>query len=221
MKKKIILASSGGKDSLLAFSALQKDARYEMIALLTTITKNYNRISMHGVRTYFLERQAGALGIPLEKIYIRKNITNAEYRALMRDILIGYKNSGIMGVAFGDIFLGEVKNYRKKSLASIGMRAIFPLWKKNTLSLAHTFIDSGFKAIVTCVDSQALDRKFVGRAFDKQFLLELPLTVDPCGENGEFHTFVFDGPIFRESVPYRKGEIILRDNRFYYCDLKK
>jgi len=122
-------------------------------------------------------------------------------------------------VVFGDVFLEDLRRYREGNLAKIGMKVVFPLWKRDTNELAHAFIDLGFKAVITCVDSNVLDRRFVGRVFDEQFMSELPDTVDPCGENGEFHSFVYDGPIFRERIAHRKGKVILRDNRFYYCDL--
>jgi uncharacterized protein (TIGR00290 family) len=122
-------------------------------------------------------------------------------------------------VVFGDIFLEDLRKYREENLSKIGMKAVFPIWKRNTTELAHTFIDSGFKAVITCIDSQVLDKGFVGRRYDEQFLSELPSNLDPCGENGEFHSFVYDGPIFRESLLFEPGDVVLRDNRFYFCDL--
>jgi uncharacterized protein (TIGR00290 family) len=130
-----------------------------------------------------------------------------------------YRSKGISTVAFGDIFLEDLRKYREDNLAKIGMKAIFPIWKRDTAKLAEAFIDSGFKAIITCIDSKVLDRSFAGRIFDRQFLSDLPSCVDPCGENGEFHSFVFDGPMFSKMIEYKKGGIVLRENRFYYCDL--
>ena len=137
----------------------------------------------------------------------------------MRSALEKYKIADTSSVVFGDIFLEDVRKYREEKLSTIGMKAIFPLWKGDTAELARTFVDLGFKSITTCVDSKFLGKRFVGRAFDERFLSELPPTVDPCGENGEFHSFVYDGPIFQKQVPYTKGEVVLRDKRFYYCDL--
>jgi uncharacterized protein (TIGR00290 family) len=174
---------------------------------------------MHGVRTALLEQQAESLRLPLEKVYITSNASNEEYEAKMRDKLTHYQGQGVSSVVFGDVFLENVREYRESNLAKIGMKGIFPLWERDTVELAHTFIDLGFKSVVTCVDSDVLDGKFVSRVFDERFLSELPDHIDPCGENGEFHSFVYDGPIFRERIPYRKGKIVLRDSRFYYCDL--
>lgn len=219
MTEKVLFAWSGGKDSAMALYELQMSDGYEILALLTTVTEGYDRISMHGVRRILIEQQAESLGLPVEKIYIAKNSSNEEYEAKMRDKLMHYQGQGVLSVVFGDIFLEDVRKYREENLAKIGMKGVFPLWKKDTTELAHTFIDLGFKAVITCVDSNFLDRIFVGRVFDEQFLSELPSSVDPCGENGEFHSFVYDGPIFRKRILYKKGEVILRDNRFYYCDL--
>ncbi|MBI3660470.1 diphthine--ammonia ligase [Candidatus Acetothermia bacterium] len=219
MPEKVLFGWSGGKDSTLALYEIQRAENYEIAALLTTVTKDYDRISMHGVRRTLLEQQATSLGYPLEQVFISKQSSNEEYESKMREALTKYQSAGISSVVFGDLFLEEIRKYREAHLAQIGMKGVFPLWGKNTTELAHTFIDLGFEAIIVCVDSKALDGKFVGRIFDKKFLSELPLTVDPCGENGEFHSFVFDGPIFRKPILFKKGEIVLRDNRFYYCDL--
>jgi uncharacterized protein (TIGR00290 family) len=137
----------------------------------------------------------------------------------MRAVLEKYKEAGVTTVAFGDIFLEDLRRYREDNLANLGMKGIFPIWKKDSTELAHAFIDQGFRAVITCVDSQVLNKSFVGREFDKKFLGDLPPTVDPCGENGEFHSFVYDGPIFKKRIAYTKGDIVLRDNRFYYCDI--
>ncbi|MBU4377405.1 MAG: diphthine--ammonia ligase [Candidatus Omnitrophica bacterium] len=217
--KKIIFAWSGGKDSAMALHELQKNKNYEISTLLTTITEDYDRISMHGVRRLLLERQAVSLGFPLEKVPITKSSSNEDYESKMADVLARYKKIGVSSVAFGDIFLEDIRKYREDKMSLAGMAAIFPIWKSDTKELAHKFIDLGFKAVITCVDSKMLDGTFAGRIFDRQFVADLPLGVDPCGENGEFHTFVYDGPIFREPVRFQKGEVILRDNRFWYCDL--
>ena len=216
---KVLFTWSGGKDSAMALFELKKTMCYEVLALLTTITKRFDRISMHGVRKNLLEQQAESLGIPLEKIYITNTESNKSYEAKLKAKLMHYKNHGVSSVVIGDIFLEDVRKNREKKLSQIGMKGIFPLWKKDTTKLAYAFIDAGFKAIITCVDSNVLDKTYVGRIFNKQFLSELPSGIDPCGENGEFHSFVFDGPIFRERIPFNIGEIVLRENRFYFCDL--
>jgi len=219
MTERVLFTWSGGKDSVMALYELQKAGDYEISALLTTVTKDYDRISMHGVRRVLLEQQADSLGYSLEQVFISKNASNEEYEAKMREILEKYVKAGISTVVFGDIFLEDVRKYREENLSKIGMKAVFPIWKRNTTELTHTFIALGFKAVITCVDSKVLDKRFVGRRFDERFLSELPSNVDPCGENGEFHSFVYDGPIFRESLLYELGEVVLRDNRFYFCDL--
>lgn len=218
-KEKAILSWSGGKDSALALYELQKTEDYEIVALLTTITQDYDRVSMHGVRRMLLERQAQSLGFPLEKVFISKDTSNEEYGAKMHEVLTKYLLVGVSSVAFGDIFLEDVRRYREENLAKLAMKGIFPLWKRDTKELARAFIDLGFRAVVTCVDSEHLDGRFVGRIYDEQFLRELPSTVDPCGENGEFHSFVYDGPIFRERIPHPIGDVVLRDNHFWFCDL--
>jgi uncharacterized protein (TIGR00290 family) len=217
--KKTIFAWSGGKDSAMAFYKLRKNRNYQIAALLTTVTEDYDRISIHGVRRILLEQQAQSLGLPLEKVYISKISSNEEYETKMRNKLSVYKKRGVSTVAFGDIFLEDLKKYRQGKLSELGMKGVFPVWKTNTTELAHAFIDLGFKAVITCVDTNTLNKKFVGRQFDKKFLSELPAGVDPCGENGEFHSFVFDGPIFQNRIAFKKGKIVLRNKRFYYCDL--
>lgn len=219
MTEKILFSWSGGKDSSMALHKIQKSRNYEILALLTTVTKNYDRISMHGVRCTLLEQQAHSINIPLEKIYLTGNANNDEYETKMKEKLTAYQDKGVSSVVFGDIFLEDLKKYREKNLSKIGMKGIFPLWKKDTMELAHQFIDMGFKAIITCVDSKVLNKNFVGRFYDRQFLNELPAGVDPCGENGEFHSFVFDGPIFKNKITFTIGDIVFRDNRFYFCDL--
>lgn len=219
MIEKVLFTWSGGKDSAMALYELKVMHSYEIMALLTIVTEDYGRISMHGVRSILLEQQAESLGLPVEKIYITMNSSNEEYEAKMRSNLIHYQSRGVSSVVFGDIFLEDLRKYREENLSKIGMKGIFPIWRRDTIELAHTFINLGFRAIISCVDSNVLDKMFVGRVFDEQFLSELPSAVDPCGENGEFHTFVYDGPIFQEMISHTIGEVVLRDNRFYYCDL--
>ena len=217
--ERAVFTWSGGKDSAMALYELQMADSYEITALLTTVTEDYDRISMHGVRSALLERQAESLRLPLDKVYITRNASNEDYEAAMSDKLLHYRSRGIHSVVFGDIFLEDLRKYREDNLAKAGMQGIFPIWKRDTAELARTFIDLGFKAVITCLDSNVFDKRFVGRVFDERFLSELPDNVDPCGENGEFHSFVSDGPIFRERIPYKKGRIVLRDERFYFCDL--
>ncbi len=219
MNEKSLFAWSGGKDSAMSLYELQKDNDREISALLTTVTQGYDRISMHGVRRVLLEQQARSIGLKLEKIYITKNASNDEYETKMAERLSHYKAQGVSSVVFGDIFLEDLRRYREENLSKIGMRGIFPLWKRDTTELSRTFIDLGFKAVVTCVDSNILDKGFVGRFYDEQFLSDIPPNVDPCGENGEFHTFVYDGPIFQKNIAFTVGDVVLRDKRFYFCDL--
>jgi uncharacterized protein (TIGR00290 family) len=215
----VLVSWSGGKDSAMAVYEIIKSQNYQVCALLTTVTEDYDRISMHGVRRILLERQAAALGFPLEKVFISKNASNQEYESNMGQVLKKYKEAGVGSVVFGDIFLEDLRKYREDKLATLDMQGIFPLWKRDTQELARSLTTLGFKAITTCVDTNTLGSQFVGRVIDEQFLSELPATVDACGENGEYHSFVYDGPIFKEKVAFALGEIVLRENRFYYCDL--
>ena len=219
MTENVLFTWSGGKDSALALYELHNAQRYTVAALLTTVTEDYDRISMHGVRRALLEQQARSLNLPLDIVYITRNSSNEEFEVRMKEKLMQYKSRGISSVVFGDIFLEDLRKYREDDLARGGMKAIFPIWKRETAELARTFIALGFKAVITCVDSQSLDKRFAGRAFDERFLSELPASVDPCGENGEFHSFVYAGPLFGESIRFKKGEVVLRDNRLYFCDL--
>jgi len=217
--KKILFSWSGGKDSSLALHHILQSNEYEIVCLLTTLTEDYNRISMHGIRNTLLEQQAKCLGFPLQKVFIPKKGTNKEYESQMQVTLEKYQKLGVSKVAFGDIFLEDVKKYRDENLAKIGMEGIYPLWKKNTRELSKQFIETGFESIISCVDSQKLDGKFVGRIFNEKFLDDLPEDVDPMGENGEFHSFVYKGPILKNKIPFDVGVKVLRDNRFYFCDL--
>jgi uncharacterized protein (TIGR00290 family) len=218
MKEKVLFAWSSGKDSAEALFELRNGGRYEVVALLSTITAD-RRISTHGVGTELLGLQAASLGLPLEKVCIPDRPSNEAYELAMKQTLLAYKGQGVTSVAFGDIFLEDLKDYREKRLAEIGMSAVFPLWKRDTGDLALSFIHNGFEAIVTCVDAQALDGGFAGRRYDRQFVADLPSSVDPCGEMGEFHTFVYAGPIFKNAISFRKGGITVRENRFYFCEI--
>ena len=217
--KKIIHSWSGGKDSAMALYELLKDDTYEVASLLTVVTKDYGRISMHGVREELLELQAASLGLNLERVFISKDSDNKEYELCMKEVLMRYKKTGVGAVAFGDIFLEDLKKYREERLKEVGMKGVFPIWKRDSRELANTFIELGFKAVITCVDSKMLDGRFSGKPFDRRFLSDLPGGVDPCGENGEFHSFVYDGPIFRNPIPHKLGPTVLRDQRYYYTDI--
>ncbi len=218
MPENILLSWSGGKDSARALYEIQQDGEYSVAALLSTVTEGYDRISMHGVRRELLERQAEFIGLPLEKIYIPKNSTNKEYESRMQAVLERYRSAGVVSVAFGDIFLEDLRQYREKNLGQLGMRGIFPIWKKDSAELARSFIELGFKAMVVSVDSRHLDESFAGKVIDPGFLQRLPAGVDPCGENGEFHSFVFDGPIFSQRIKFTLGETVRRD-ALWFSDL--
>ncbi len=219
MREKVIVAWSGGKDSALALNELLNSDSYEVLELLTTVSKDYDRISIHGVQRVLLEQQAKALRIPLEEMFITKSASDVEYEDELLKTLKRLRDNGVFSVVFGDIFLEDVRKYREQILAKAGLNGIFPLWKKVTKELALKFINLGFKAIITSIDSNVLWKGFVGREYDERFLSDLPAAVDPCGENGEFHSFVYDGPIFQRGVAFTRGETVLKENRFYYCDL--
>ncbi len=211
------LSWSGGKDSALTLRTLRREGR-EPEALITTVTDTYDRISMHGVRRELLARQTGALGIPLVEVVIPPGCVNDVYEARMAEAFASAPLSGVEEVAFGDLFLEDVRAYREERLAAGGKRGLFPLWGRDTGELAREFIDDGFEAIIVSLDPRALDPSFAGRPYDEQFLAELPASVDPCGENGEFHTFIHAGPIFPEPIACETGELVERDG-FLFCDL--
>ncbi len=218
MAERILLSWSGGKDSAMMLYELRKNPSIEIAALLTTITEGFDRISMHGVRSVLLERQADSLGLPLEKIVVPQKAKDEAYEAEMKRVLVKHKRQGVRAVAFGDIFLEDLRAYREGNLAKIGMHGLFPIWKRGTSELSRTFIRLGFKAVVTCLDPKHLAPSFAGRHIDEDFLRDLPANVDPCGENGEFHTFVFAGPILKKEIAFSVGESVLRDS-FWFCDL--
>jgi len=219
--KPVLVAWSGGKDSALALREIRSDARYRVAALLTTVTAEYDRISMHGVRRTLLRRQAESLALPLEEVVISPGASNEEYEASMGVALAALRtrNAGLDSVVFGDLFLADIRAYRERMLARIGMRGLFPLWLRDTRALAHEFVRLGYRAVLVCVDSAQLAGGFAGREFDADLLHDFPPEVDPCGENGEFHTFVYAGPGLRQPVEHRRGPVVLRDDRFVYCDL--
>ncbi len=214
----LIFSWSGGKDSAMALHSLLRGLEYEVVALLTTVTEGYERISMHGVRSELLRQQADSIGLALEEVRIPPHCPNAVYEARMAETVLHFRERGVLHVAFGDIFLEDLRAYREQKLVRAGMTALFPLWKVDTRELAVRLLRDGFRAIVTCVDPGKLDKSFVGRELDAAFFRDLPVGVDPCGENGEFHTFVFDGPNFHSPVRIQVGEVVERDS-FVFCDI--
>ena len=214
----ILFCWSGGKDSAMALDTLLQQKHFEVAALLTTVTEGYDRIAMHGVRRELLRRQAESLRLPLHEVCIPPQCANPVYEARMEEALRHFCNQDVHKVAFGDIFLEDLRAYREKNLARIGMTALFPLWKRDTCELIRFFHQRRFRAVAACVDSKVLDPSFAGRELDDSFFRDLPPHADPCGENGEFHTFVFDGPILQFPIPVRTGEVVNRDG-FVFCDL--
>lgn len=219
MTEKTIALWSGGKDSALALYETINSGSFNVEALLTTVTRDYDRISIHGVRRALLEQQAESLGIPLAEMFIPKGASDMEYERELLKMLMRQRADGVVSVVCGDIFLEDVRKYRARLLEKAGLKGVFPLWNRNTAELAQTFLELGFKAVITVVDSNVLGKEFAGRDYDEKFLSSLPANVDLCGENGEFHSFVYDGPLFRKRVLFKKGDVVLRENRFYYCDL--
>jgi uncharacterized protein (TIGR00290 family) len=213
----VLLSWSGGKDSTLALRVL-KSRGYLVSALLTTVTEGYDRVSMHGVRRALLRQQASSLGIPLEEVWIPRNSSNAIYERRMKAALEKYLARGVKRVAFGDLFLEDVRAYREKRLAEVAMEGVFPIWHRDTHRLARQFLTLGFRAVTCCTDPKRLSRGLCGVPYDSEFLDRIPKDVDPCGENGEFHTFVFDGPLFRRPVRFDVGKVVLRRG-FYFADL--
>jgi len=214
----ILFCWSGGKDSAMALHTLLQQKSARVTALLTTVTEGYERISMHGVRRELLARQAESAGLPLHEVFIPPQCVNPIYEARMEEALRIHYAQGVRKVAFGDIFLEDLRAYRERNLARIGMTAVFPIWKRDTRELIRFFSAQHFRAIAVCIDPRILDPSFAGRELDKSFFEDLPPQADPCGENGEFHTFVFDGPIFRAPIAVRTGEIVERDS-FVFCDV--
>ncbi|SNA79308.1 diphthine--ammonia ligase [Flavobacterium psychrophilum] len=241
MKKKAIFNWSSGKDSALALYKTLQDTEIEIVSLLTSVNKKHNRISMHGVRTQLLVQQAKSIGLPLHIMEIPEMPSMNDYEEVMQKTLTNFKEKGISHSIFGDIFLEDLRKYRENKLAEMQLEAIFPLWKIPTKALILEFLALGFKTIVVCVNERNLDKSFVGRVIDAQFIADLPDDVDLCGENGEFHTFTFDGPIFKKPIDFEIGEIVYRkyekpkqessntacdtsssdafDFGFWYCDL--
>jgi uncharacterized protein (TIGR00290 family) len=218
MRTSVVMSWSGGKDSAMALHELLRAADYEVVELMATVSEEYRRVSHHGVREELLDAQAAAIGIPLQKVYLPSGkaggCTNDVYEAIMSRVMDGYKVRGVTKVAFGDLFLEDLRAWREANLAKAGMCGVFPIWKRDTKAIAREVIRLGSKAYLSCVEAN-VGPDFVGRLYDEKFLSELPPKVDPCGENGEFHSFVFDGPIFRRPVAVRVGARLTRDCRFY------
>ena len=221
MSTPLLLAWSGGKDSTLALQRLRADPRWRVVALLTTVTTGYDRIAIHGVRRSILQRQARALDLPLIEACIPPQASNEVYEASFADALSAARASEpeVAGIAFGDLYLADVRAYREALLHRLGWRGVYPLWGEDTSNLARAFIAAGHRAILTCVDTQQLNAAFCGRDFDTALLADLPSGCDPCGENGEFHTCVHDSPLFSAPIPLVRGERVLREGRFQYVDL--
>lgn len=220
-REPVVLSWSGGKDSALALAALRADPTVEVVALLTSVTEGYDRISIHGVRRALLARQVRSVGLPMHEVILQPASSNEAYDAAMEQSLadIRQRYPAVKRIAYGDLFLEDVRRYREERLSSLGYSCLCPLWGHPTDELAEEFIDRGFAARLVCVDTTQLDRRFAGRLFDRALIADLPASADPCGERGEFHTFVSAGPGLSTPVAYAVGEIVLRDNRFAYCDL--
>jgi uncharacterized protein (TIGR00290 family) len=215
---KALLAWSSGKDSAWSLHVLRQQGGVEVAGLLTTVNESFGRVAMHAVRRELLEAQAGAAGLPLRAVPIPHPCPNDVYEAAMAGALDEARAAGIEAVAFGDLFLEDIRRYREERMAPTGLRPLFPLWGRPTRALAEEMIDGGLRARLTCVDPRALDASFAGRAFDHDLLAALPPEADPCGERGEFHTFAWDGPMFRSPIPVVAGEVVHRDG-FVFADL--
>lgn len=215
---KLLVSWSSGKDSAWALKTMQEHGEFEIVGLLTTLNATHQRVAMHAVREQLLEKQAEAVGLPLWKIPLPWPCPNGVYENLMTAVMDRCKAEGITAIAYGDLFLEDIRAYREARHAGTGISPVFPLWKQPTRALAQDMIRGGLKAILTCVDPKQLDGCFAGRDFDETLIAELPKGVDPCGENGEFHSFVWDGPMFRNPVPVQRGEVVERDG-FVFADL--
>ena len=218
MKERVLLSWSGGKDSALALYELERAGECEIAALLTTVTDATGRIGMHAVRRELVARQAESLRLPLRELMVPPFPANDVYEAAMRGVLEEFAASGIRRVAFGDLFLEDIRTYREGMLAGLGLQGLYPVWGRDTSMLVREFLEVGFRAVLVCVDVEVLDASFAGRELDRALLAELPAGVDPCGENGEFHTFVFDGPGFRSPIAFERGDV-RRESSFAFCDL--
>ncbi|MBI1279432.1 MAG: diphthine--ammonia ligase [Anaerolineaceae bacterium] len=220
MTKQILLSWSGGKDSMLVLHKLAASHDYEVQALVCHVDETTQKVSVHGVPRQLLEQQAQALNLPLKVVELPPSPSNTVYEERIAAALEPYRIQGIDTLAYGDLFLEDIRQYREQMLAKMGMQGLYPIWRENTRSLSQQFIELGFKARVVCVDLSQLSSTFAGRGFDEKFLADLPANVDPCGENGEFHTFVFDGPLFAAPMHVEIGKPFVRDNRFYHCEIQ-
>jgi len=226
LKHKTYFNWSSGKDSALALHYLLQDKNYDVEYLLTSVNEHHNRVSMHGVRRDLLQQQLNIIGIPNGTIELPKQPTNAEYEKRMANKVQQLKADGFEYAAFGDIFLEDLKKYREQQLETLNIKTVFPLWKKDTKQLMNEFIALGFKAVVVALDADKLDKSFAGRLVDESFVRDLPKGIDPCGENGEFHTFCFDAPYYKNAVPFSIGETVYKEydhqgakSGFWFCDL--
>jgi uncharacterized protein (TIGR00290 family) len=209
-KEKVLFCWSGGKDSALALHKVLSSGQYEVVALLTTFNEHFQRVSMHGIRQELLEKQVEAIGLPLEKMFVSKQSSNEEYQEKMQNLLLKYKALGVEKVVFGDIFLEDLRTWRENNLAQVGMKAIFPIWKIDTRDLILEFVSLGFRSVICCVNDAYLNEDTLGKNIDLDFIQKLPAEVDPCGENGEYHSFACAGPIFKKSLPIKIGEKVYR-----------
>ncbi|PYT04358.1 MAG: diphthine--ammonia ligase [Acidobacteria bacterium] len=218
MAESVVVSWSGGKDSALALERVVRGGEFRVASLLTTVAEGLERVQIQNVRRELIERQALALGLPLRCVYIRKGASNAEYEERLGVALADFGAAGVRRVAFGDLFLGDIREYRERLLARLGMKGLYPLWGVDTRGLLEEFVGRGFKAVVTSVYARVLDDSFAGAEVDREFLERLPKGVDPCGENGEFHTFVYDGPSFNRPVSFARGELTMEED-FHFRDL--
>jgi uncharacterized protein (TIGR00290 family) len=216
--KKIWLSWSSGKDSAWALHVLRQQGEYDITGLITTINSAFDRVAMHGTRRELVEMQAEAAGVPLIKVPLPWPCSNVDYECAMKKVCDQALAESVSGIAFGDLFLADIRVYREQQLKGTGLEPLFPIWQIPTDKLARQMIAAGLRARLVCVNPKQLDAKFAGREFDLQLLSELPPGVDPCGENGEFHSFVYGGPMFRRELPVATGERVERDG-FCYCDL--
>jgi len=218
MRNKAVMCWSCGKDSAIALWTLQQAGEYEIVGLLTTLTEGYDRVSMSGVRRELLQRQASALGLPVDEVWIPPQCVNPVYEARMGEAVQQLKEGGVAAVAFGDLFLEDVRDYREQQMAGTGLSCVFPIWGEDTVRLSQRMIESGLRATLVCVDPRQVPAGLAGRAYDETLLADLPASADPCGERGEFHTFVWDAPNFRAPIDVSPGEIVERDG-FVFADL--
>ena len=218
IRPKALVSWSTGKDSAFALHEARRSGEFDLVGILTTVTVAFGRVSMHGVRESLLDRQAEALGLPCWKVPIPSPCPNDVYEREMGRVLEQTRRAGVTHVVFGDLFLEDLRAYREERLATVGMVGVFPLWKRDTKAFAREMIAAGLRATLTCVDPKKLDPSFAGRAYNEGLLAEFPAAVDPCGENGEFHSFAWAGPMFDRTIPVCGGEVVERDG-FVFADV--